>query len=153
MLKRAADVMVVVHTRIISDDHMTSHLDFLGHIHKREWVISLHEWRLEKMTGSSQLVGYVVYIHTYISMYCTMERVADGCVPQFANFESVMDHIIWKARPPTRLGRGGGEEDKKKLWKWTCQLYCDVIFWSGAHHTYVCVYARIEGLQLYNKRV
>ena len=27
---------VVVHIRIISDDHMTSHLDFLGHIHKRE---------------------------------------------------------------------------------------------------------------------
>ena len=83
----------------------------------------------------------VLYVHTYISK--------SGCVPQFANFESVMDHIIWKARPPTRPGRGGGEEDKKKLWKWTCQLYCDVIFWSGAHHTYVCVcmymYARIEG--------
>ena len=73
----------------------------------------------------------VLYVHTYISK--------SGCVPQFANFESVMDHIIWKARPPTRPGRGGGEEDKKKLWKWTCQLYCDVIFWSGAHHTYVCV--------------
>ena len=57
---------VVVHIRIISDDHMTSHLDFLGHIHKREWVISLHEWRLEKMTGSSQLVvcsAVCTYIH------------------------------------------------------------------------------------------
>ena len=32
---RTADDMVV-HIRIISDDHMTSHLGFLGHIHKRE---------------------------------------------------------------------------------------------------------------------
>ena len=43
--------------------------------------------------------------------------------PQFANFELVMDHIIWKARPPTRIRsvlqswraiKGGGGDWKKR---------------------------------------
>ena len=50
-------------------------------------------------------------------------RLGDEIFPQFANFELVMDHIIWKARPPTRIRsvlqswraiKGGGGDWKKR---------------------------------------
>ena len=63
--------------------------------------------------------------------------------PQFANFELVMDHIIWKARPPTRIRSvlqswraikgGGGDWKKKKLWKWTCQLSSLTLYFDLVH--------------------
>ena len=62
--------------------------------------------------------------------------------PQFANFELVMDHIIWKARPPTRIRsvlqswraiKGGGGDWKKEVVKMDLPIIViDVIFWSGA---------------------
>ena len=70
-------------------------------------------------------------------------RLGDEIFPQFANFELVMDHIIWKARPPTRIRSvlqswraikgGGGDWKKKKLWKWTCQLSSLTLYFDLVH--------------------
>ena len=77
-------------------------------------------------------------------------RLGDEIFPQFANFELVMDHIIWKARPPTRIRsvlqswshQGRRRLKKKEVVKMDLPIIViDVIFWSGA----LCKNVRIWG--------